>query len=81
MASELHLRVVTPDRVLVDRNVRAVTFMGVDGSYGILPRHAPLMTAIATAGAVKVTEVDGNVTHMFASDGFAQMANNMLTIA
>ena len=80
MASELHLRVVTPDRVLVDRDVRAVTFQGVDGSYGILPRHAPLMTAVAHAGAVRVTEADGSRTEMFASDGFAQMQNNVLTI-
>ena len=80
MASEMHLRMVTPDRILVDRDVRSVTFMGVDGSYGILPHHAPLMTAIAHAGAVRVTELDGTKTSMFASDGFAQMANNVLTI-
>jgi F-type H+-transporting ATPase subunit epsilon len=80
MATEMHLRMVTPDRILVDRDVRSVTFMGVDGSYGILPHHAPLMTAIAHAGAVRVTELDGTRTSMFASDGFAQMANNVLTI-
>jgi len=81
MASTMHLRLVTPDRILVDRDVRSVTFMGVDGSYGILPHHAPLMTAIAHAGAVRVTETDGTKTQMFASDGFAQMADNVLTIA
>ena len=32
MASELHLRIVTPDRVIVDRKVRSVRFGGVDGS-------------------------------------------------
>jgi F-type H+-transporting ATPase subunit epsilon len=80
MASELHLRVVTPDRTIIDRKVAGVSFQGVDGGYGILPHHAPLMTAIAQAGIVKITELDGNVVQMFASDGFAQMQNNVLTL-
>jgi F-type H+-transporting ATPase subunit epsilon len=80
MASELHLRVVTPDRTVVDRKVAAVSFMGVDGSYGILPGHAPLVTAMAHAGAVQITETSGEKVAMFASDGFAQVQNNLLTM-
>ena len=80
MASELHLRIVTPDRVIVDRKVRSVRFAGVDGSYGILPRHAPLMTAIGQAGDVQVTEGDGSRTAIFVSDGFAQVQDNVLTL-
>lgn len=80
MASEMHLRVVTPDRTIIDRKVAGVTFQGVDGGYGILPHHAPLMTAIAQAGIVRITELDGQKVEMFASDGFAQMQNNVLTL-
>ena len=80
MANELHLRIVTPDRVIVDRKVRSVRFGGVDGSYGILPRHAPLMTAIGQAGDVQVTEADGSRTAIFVSDGFAQVQDNVLTL-
>jgi F-type H+-transporting ATPase subunit epsilon len=80
MANELHLRVVTPDRTVVDRKVAGVTFAGVDGGYGILPGHAPLLTAIAHAGSVHITETDGKKVDMFASDGFAQMQNGVLTL-
>ena len=59
MTNELHLKIVTPDRTLMDRKVKAVSFMGVDGSYGILPKHAPLMTA-TTPGIVEITEVSEN---------------------
>jgi F-type H+-transporting ATPase subunit epsilon len=38
------------------------------------------MTAIAHAGVVTVTEVDGKRAEIFASDGFAQMQNNVLTM-
>jgi len=80
MAHDLHLRVVTPDRTIIDRKVAAVSFMGADGSYGILPNHAPLLTAIAHACKVTVTETDGQKQSIFASDGFAQMQNNVLTM-
>lgn len=80
MASELHLRVVTPDRTIIDRKVAAVSFQGVDGGYGILPHHAPLMTAIGATGTVRITELDGKQVDMFASDGFAQVQANVLTL-
>ena len=80
MASELHLRVVTPDRTIIDRKVKSVSFEGVDGGYGIQPMHAPLMTAISATGTVQVTELDGNTESMFVSDGFAQVQHNVLTL-
>jgi F-type H+-transporting ATPase subunit epsilon len=80
MASELHLRIVTPDRVIVDRKVAAVTFQGIDGKYGILPHHAPLLTAIAKAGSMEITETNGSKIPLFVSDGFAQMHDNVLTL-
>ena len=78
--AELHLRIVTPDRTIVDRKVAGVRFQGVDGGYGILPNHAPLMTAISTAGAAEITELDGKKNELFVSDGFAQVQNNVLTL-
>ena len=79
MANELHLKIVTPDRTLMDRKVKAVSFMGVDGSYGILPKHAPLMTA-TTPGIVKITEVDGSSEEMLVTDGFAEVRDNVLSL-
>ena len=79
MARELHLRVVTPDRLVFDRRVRAVSFMGVDGSYGILPGHAPMMTA-TVPGIVKITHVDGTVEQMLVTDGFAEVRDNVLSL-
>lgn len=80
MAAELHLRIVTPERTIVDRKVAAVRFQGIDGSYGILPHHAPLMTAIAQAGITQITELDGKKNDLFVSDGFAQVQHNVLTL-
>ena len=78
--AELHLRIVTPDRTIVDRKVAGVNFTGLDGGYGILPHHAPLMTGIAQTGFATVTELDGKQHELFVSDGFAQVQHNVLTL-
>lgn len=78
--SELHLRIVTPDRTIIDRKVRSVSFVGTDGCYGVLPNHAPLMTGIAHSGTATITETDGKTDELFISDGFAQVQQNVLTL-
>ena len=78
--AEIHLRIVTPDRTIVDRKVASVSFVGTDGEYGVLPRHAPLMTGIAQSGTATIVETDGSSDDMFISDGFAQVQNNVLTL-
>ena len=78
--ADIHLRIVTPDRTIVDRRVSSVSFVGTDGCYGVLPRHAPLMTGIAQSGTATIVETDGNSSELFISDGFAQVQQNVLTL-
>ena len=80
MAKEFQLRVVTPERTVVDRQVRYTHFTGLDGGYGILANHAPMMTTVAEAGTVTFENTDGTREDLFISDGFAEMQNNVLTI-
>ena len=77
--TQLHLRVVTPQKTIIDRKVAQVAFMGVDGSYGILPGHAALMTA-TKPGIVTITETDGGVEEMIVTDGFAEVRGNILAL-
>jgi F-type H+-transporting ATPase subunit epsilon len=79
VASEFHFRVVTPQKAVVDRKVRSVQFMGVDGSYGILAGHAALMTA-TRPGVVTSTETDGTSQEMLVTDGIAEMRSNVLSM-
>ena len=48
MASVLKLRVVTPERQLVEAEAEAVQLPGAEGYLGILPGHAPLITLLKT---------------------------------
>lgn len=46
LPSSLQLRVMTPRKLLVDREVNAVFIPSLEGYIGILPGHRPLLTAL-----------------------------------
>ncbi|WP_070137485.1 F0F1 ATP synthase subunit epsilon [Crocinitomix algicola] len=50
------LEVITPDETLFKGNVSHVVLPGIDGSFGILKGHAPMISAL-TAGNVKVDQI------------------------
>lgn len=49
------LEVITPDELLYKGNVSHVVLPGLDGSFGILNQHAPMISALAK-GQVKVDQ-------------------------
>ena len=53
------LEVITPDEVLYKGDVSQVILPGLDGSFGILNSHAPLISALANGNV----RVDQNVAN------------------
>ena len=78
MAGELTLRVITPDSIALDARVESVRLPGVDGSLGILPRHAPMVAAIAVGELFYVEK--GVRKSLFVSEGFAEVRDNTLRL-
>ena len=50
------LEVITPDETLFKGNVSHVVLPGLDGSFGILKGHAPMISALSN-GPVKVDQI------------------------
>jgi F-type H+-transporting ATPase subunit epsilon len=74
MAETLALEIVTPDGVKLSEAVEMLTAPGVDGEFGVLPRHRPLLAAL-TSGIVTYTK--GGVTESVAiGPGFAEVADD-----
>jgi F-type H+-transporting ATPase subunit epsilon len=53
----LRLEIVTVERLLYSKDVDMVIAPGIEGQLGILPRHAPLLTAL-TYGELRVKRDD-----------------------
>jgi len=47
MAEALTLKIITPERIVLDQPVDAVVARAIDGELSILPDHEPLLTALA----------------------------------
>ena len=73
------LELVTPDRVLLSAPVRSVRAPGIEGSFGVLAGHAPLMTAL-TVGLIKVEHENGDLEHIATSGGFMEVNRDKVTI-
>ena len=67
----IHLTVVTPARKIVDQQVDEAQLPGAEGAFGVLPGHAPMLSAL------KVGEIlyrHGSDTHRIAvAWGFAEV--------
>ncbi|MBI4037156.1 ATP synthase F1 subunit epsilon [Candidatus Daviesbacteria bacterium] len=77
--SQLHLKIVTPEKEIFDDEVEMVTATTTDGQIGILPHHINLMTQIIP-GQLQI-KTGGKVTMMATGSGLLQMVDNNLIIA
>ena len=78
MAGSLTLRVITPDAIVLDEVTDTVVVPATDGLMGILPKHARMVTALAS-GSLKYTR-GGQEEHLFVSGGFAEVRNDTLRV-
>lgn len=79
MSGPITLRVVTPERVVLDTTATSVVFPGLDGSTGVLKGHAPLVAALGI-GELTFRDASGEVTGLFVAGGFAEVRNDTVRI-
>ena len=78
MAGKLSFSLVSPEREVFSGLVDQVDAPGVEGDFGVLPAHAPFMTALREG---PVTVFDGGSTRTFTvHGGFADVTPAGLTI-
>lgn len=74
-----HVKLVTPERTLLETEVAEVTLPIVDGEVTILSEHVPYIGAVKAGEALLKTKEDK--TEVVAiSGGFVEFDNNILTI-
>lgn len=78
MADKLLFELVSPERMLMSRDVDQVTVPGTEGEFGVLARHAPLMSSLLP-GVITVLN-DNTTEKLFVRGGFAQVTPEGLTV-
>lgn len=76
--AQLRFSLVTPERELASEDVDQVDVPGTEGMFGVLPNHAPFMSALAP-GVVRVRK--GDKEHrIFVRGGFAEVTPSGLSV-
>ena len=76
--SSFLLRIITPDRIFYENQVKMVEFNTTEGEIGVLPGHIPL-TVIVKPGILNITEGEGDKEAALHA-GFAEILPEQVTI-
>jgi F-type H+-transporting ATPase subunit epsilon len=78
--ADLHFELVTPERLVRSEDVYMVVVPGVEGDFGAMAGHAPVMTVLKDS-ELKVYKTAGAQPESIAvSGGFAEVSDKGLTV-
>jgi F-type H+-transporting ATPase subunit epsilon len=78
MSASFRLRIVTPERALLDEDVEEVIAPGSAGEFGVLPDHITFLTVLAPGRLVYRSGTRRHVLAIFG--GYAEVADNVMTV-
>ncbi|MDR0522049.1 MAG: ATP synthase F1 subunit epsilon [Planctomycetaceae bacterium] len=71
--------VVTPEKTVLTVESKFVVLPLIDGEYGVLPGHAPLVARLG-AGELRMTETDDRQTNFYVEGGFAEVLDDTVAL-
>jgi F-type H+-transporting ATPase subunit epsilon len=78
LPTSIELRIVTPDRAIVQEQVDEVEIPGVEGYFGVLPGHTPLLAELAV-GELWYRQGQER-TYLAMAFGFAEVLPDRVTV-
>ncbi len=71
----LRLEIVTPEGLIFDGDVKSVTFPGEEGEFGVLPKHAALLSLLKP-GVIEIEKTDGKKESIVINWGHVKVDEN-----
>jgi F-type H+-transporting ATPase subunit epsilon len=79
---KLDLRIVTPDKLIYEGKATNINALGVEGSFSVLPRHAPMIATLAR-GEIKIEnkdEKEDNTFYVMIDSGVLEVSEDKVNI-
>lgn len=73
------LELVSPEKLLLSRQVEMVVIPAAEGEMGVLPGHAPMIVALR-GGVIRVIEGGRDTDRLFVAGGFAEVTPERVTV-
>ena len=74
----MKLEIVTPDGVIFDAEVQQVTLPGAEGEFGVLPKHATVVSLLDT-GVIVIAKQDGTEVAVAINSGYVKVDEEKTT--
>ncbi|OYY54440.1 MAG: F0F1 ATP synthase subunit epsilon, partial [Sulfurovum sp. 28-43-6] len=74
----MKLEIVTPTGVIFDAEVKQVTLPGSEGEFGVLPKHATLVSLLDT-GVIVINKADGSELAVAINSGYVKVDEEKTT--
>jgi len=75
----MYIDVITPESTLFSADAKSVQLPGSDGWFGILDRHAPIISTLKK-GSIKIIDANNQTVSIDVKSGVVEMNNNKLII-
>jgi F-type H+-transporting ATPase subunit epsilon len=73
------LEILTPEKKIFSGEVMGVILPGIGGSFEVLDKHAPMVSALKT-GSLKILKDKTATSSYSIQSGFAEVLNNKTTV-
>lgn len=73
------LELVSPEKLLLSRQVEMATLPAAEGEMGVLPGHSP-MIVVLRGGVIRVRENGAETERLYVGGGFAEISRDRVTI-
>ena len=75
----MHLEIVTPEKHLYSGEIKSARFPGVNGSFGVLSDHAPLISTLKE-GKIKIVEESNEEKGFEINGGVVEVMKNRIIV-
>ena len=79
MAEPMTLTIITPDAIVYDDKADFFVGHAIDGEFGVLPNHAPMIIALDLA-PLRIDQPDGTSRELAVFGGFCEIEHNKVSI-
>jgi len=79
MADTTLFELVSPEKLVMSKEVSMVVVPGAEGLFGVLPRHTSMLSTLAP-GVIKVYDGDSVTDSLFVVNGFAEVTEERCTV-
>ena len=76
---KVEFELVSPEKLLLSREVDMVVIPGAEGDMGVLPQHSPAITTVRP-GPIVVYEGGAVTDRIFIAGGFAEVSDKRCTV-